>query len=204
VVIGTGDRADPLGLGGSVDNFVYMIKDRNIAIGGGVNTGLDHADFGDVTYTCVAPGAACTASLNNGWRLGLTGSGESSLATPLTIGGTIYFTSYLRPGTSEQESCGPDEGSGRLYAVLLDNASAVQNFDTTTEIFERFDDLDSKGIPSEVIYIPPVQDTCTGDACVDEPDVPPCGILDTSLGCRETGESNKLITYWQELENNTL
>ena len=204
VVLGSGDRADPLGLGGAVDNFVYMIKDRNISAGAGVDTGLDHGNFGDVTYTCVTPGAACMASLNNGWRMGLTGAGESSMATPLTIGGTIYFTTYLRPGTSSEESCGADEGSGRLYAVLLDNASAVENFDTTTEIFERFDDLESKGIPSEVIYIPPVKDTCTGDACVDEPDIPPCGILDTSLKCRSVDESNKIVTYWSELENNTL
>jgi len=186
VVIGSGDRSDPLDKGGVVDNFVYVIKDRNVAAGSGTNTGLDHTDFGDVTNTCLEVGAECTATLTNGWRMGLTATGEKSLATPLTVGGTIYFTTYLPPGTSSSQSCGPDEGSGRLYAVKLSNASAVRNYDTTTETLERYDELDSKGIPAEAISLPPD------------------GILKPDLSIEKTDVPTRLRTYWLESEDGAL
>ena len=40
VVIGSGNRADPLDKGGSAYNFTYMIKDRHTSVGSGVDTGL--------------------------------------------------------------------------------------------------------------------------------------------------------------------
>jgi type IV pilus assembly protein PilY1 len=186
VVIGSGDRSDPLDKGGVVDNFVYLIKDRNVAAGSGTNTGLDHTDFGDVTNTCLEVGAECTATLTNGWRMGLSATGEKSLATPLTVGGTVYFTTYLPPGTSSSQSCGPDEGSGRLYAVKLSNASAVRNYDTTTETLERYDELDSKGIPAEAISLPPD------------------GILKPDLSIEKTDVPTRLRTYWLESEDGAL
>ena len=52
-VIGSGDRPDPLDKGGSVNNFAYMMKDFHTAVGGGVDNATEHADFGDVTNTCL-------------------------------------------------------------------------------------------------------------------------------------------------------
>lgn len=203
VVIGSGDRADPLQAGGAVRNFVYMIKDRNIAVGGGQNTSLTQTSFGDVSNTCLTVGGECTANLANGWRMSLTERGEASLATPLTFNGTVYFTTYLRPGTSDEERCGPDEGSGRLYAVSLQSASAVRDYDSTTEELERFDDLDSKGIPSEVVYIPPVKDTCQGEGCPVVEKTEAC-IMNPGLECDTAGGGNRLATYWLELEDESL
>jgi len=186
VVIGSGDRSDPLDKGGVVSNFVYLIKDRNVAAGGGTNTGLTHASFGDVTNTCLEVGGECTATLTYGWRMGLTATGEKSLATPLSVGGTTYFTSYLPPGTSSSGSCGPDEGSGRAYAVKLDNAAAVRNYDSTTESLERYDELESKGIPAEAISLPPD------------------GILKPDLSIEKTDVPTRLRTYWLESEDGAL
>jgi type IV pilus assembly protein PilY1 len=186
VLIGSGDRPDPLAAGGTVDNFMYMIKDRNIASGAGSDSGRDHADFGDVSNTCLVAGGPCTADLTYGWRLGFSADGEMSLATPLTIGGTSYFSTYVPPGASTEESCGPDEGSGRLYAVSMVNAEAVRNYDTTTEDFERFDDLESKGIPSEAVSLPPD------------------GILKPDLSIEKTETTTRLRTYWYEAEDGTL
>ena len=114
-----------------------MIKDRQVISGNGINSGLTHTDLGDVTNTCLQEGSQCVADLGYGWRLGLMPGSEMSLASPLTVGGVVYFTTYLSPGASSEDSCGPDEGSGRIYAVSLGNAAAVRNYDTTTETLER-------------------------------------------------------------------
>jgi len=186
IIIGSGDRADPLALGGAVNNYVYMIKDRAVAVSAGTNTGVEHDDFGDVTSTCLEVGAECTATLAYGWKLGLTQGTEMSLASPLTIGGVSYFTTYVSPGASLEESCGPEEGSGRLYAVRLENAAAVRNYDTTTDALERFDELKSQGIPAEAISLPPD------------------GILKPDLSIEKTDVTTRLRTFWLEVEDGTL
>ena len=63
--------------------------------------------------------------------------GEKILAKPIVIANTVYFTSYLPTGGFNQLTCAPSEGGGNLYAVALKNGSATNNFDTTTEDFER-------------------------------------------------------------------
>jgi type IV pilus assembly protein PilY1 len=160
VLIGSGDREDPLDLGGSVDNYFYMIKDRNITPGSGADTAYTHADLVDVT-DCLD----CEIDLPHGWRLALEATGEKSLATALTIDGTVFFTTYLPPGSDAGVQCAPAEGTGRLYAVALKDASPTlfedpldpgdPNDPPTAD--ERFDELDSPGIPSEVVSLPPDQ-----------------------------------------------
>jgi len=79
--------------------------------------------------------------------------GEKILAKPIVIANTVYFTSYLPTGGFNKLTCAPSEGGGNLYAVALRNGSATNNFDTTTEDFERTVLLKSAGIPSEVVAI---------------------------------------------------
>jgi type IV pilus assembly protein PilY1 len=186
VVIGSGDRSDPLDNGGVVNNWEYMIKDRAYKAGAGVDTGLVHADFGDVTNTCLLPSGDCTADLTNGWSLELEASGEKALSTATTLGGTIYFSTYLPPGSTEEGKCGPSEGTGRLYAVSLLNGSAKNNYDTTTEDEERFEELSSKGIPAEVVTLPPDS------------------ILRPDLEVEETNAPVRIQTYWFESEDSDL
>jgi type IV pilus assembly protein PilY1 len=158
VLIGSGDREDPLDLGGNVDNYFYMIKDRNITPGSGTDTAYTHADLVDVT-DCLD----CEIDLPHGWRLALEADGEKSLATALTIDGTVFFTTYLPPGTDDGVQCAPAEGTGRLYAVALKDASPTLfedpldsgDPDDPPTADERFDELDSPGIPSEVVSLPP-------------------------------------------------
>ena len=164
VVIGSGDRADPLDKGGMAENFTYMIKDRHTAPGSGVDTGLDHDDFGDVTSNCLQDGS-CTIDLDDGWRLGLEEPGEKVLATPLTITGKVFFTSYLPHSGTGATACSPSEGAGRLYAVSLQDATAVINYDTSDDDpgnpdqpnskNDRSVELQSLGIPAEVVSVPP-------------------------------------------------
>jgi type IV pilus assembly protein PilY1 len=164
VVIGSGNRADPLDAGGMTTNFTYMIKDRRTAAGSGVDTGLQHVDFGDVTSNCLQSEGGCVVNLTNGWRLRLEDPGEKVLATPLTLTGKIFFTSYL-PHSETTSPCAPSEGTGRLYAVSLQDAKSVINYDSSdddsdnpdeaTTKSDRSVELQSLGIPAEVVSVPP-------------------------------------------------
>jgi Tfp pilus tip-associated adhesin PilY1 len=97
-------------------------------------------------------------------------TGEKILATPLTVSGSVFFTSYLPQGGSSATACAPTEGGGRLYAVSLQTAAAVINYDTSddsdsdgepgqddpaTTKADRDVELQSLGIPAEVVSIPP-------------------------------------------------
>ncbi len=164
VVIGTGNRADPLDKGGIADNWLYMIKDRRTAAGSGVNTLVEHGDFGDVTSNCLQDGS-CSIDLEEGWRLGLEEPGEKVLATPLTLTGKVFFTTYLPHSGAGATACSPSEGAGRLYAVSLQDATAVINYNTSDDDPSNPDEPNSKddrsvelqslGIPAEVVSVPP-------------------------------------------------
>jgi type IV pilus assembly protein PilY1 len=163
-----------------------MIKDRAFKPGTGSDTGQNHSSFGDVTNTCQLDDGACTADLSNGWALELTASSEKSLSTATTLGGTVYFSTYLPPGSSSSGSCGPSEGNGRLYAVSLKDAHGRNNYDTTTDDEERFEELESQGIPAEVVTLPP--DT----------------ILRPDLVIEKTNAPTRVQTYWFESEDSDL
>ena len=164
VVIGTGNRADPLDKGGAAYNFTYMIKDRRTAIGSAVDTTLEHGDFGDVTTNCIQT-SGCATDLSNGWQLGMVEPGEKVLATALTIAGKVFFTSYLPHSGTGATACSPSEGAGRLYAVSFQDATAVINYDTSDDDpgnpdapstdADRSVELQSLGIPAEVVSVPP-------------------------------------------------
>jgi type IV pilus assembly protein PilY1 len=165
VLLGSGDRADPLDNGGVATNFFYMIKDRNTIAGSATDTGYEHADFGDVTDNCLQEGGSCSVNLNAGWRLQMEDVGEKVLATATTITGMVFFTTYLPQGAGSSTACSPSEGAGRLYAVGLQDARSVINYDTSdddpdhpdepTSKNDRSTDLNSAGIPAEVVSIPP-------------------------------------------------
>ena len=169
VIIGTGDRADPLDGGGTASNYMYMIKDRNTSPGSGTDTRLQHNDFGDVTDNCSQEGTCSGLDLTDGWRLQMETPGEKILATALTMSGTVFFTSYMPQGGGQASACAPSEGAGRLYAVAIDDASSVINYDTSDDTgtsedpeaehastkSDRSTDLSSAGIPAEVVAIPP-------------------------------------------------
>ena len=169
VLIGSGDRTDPLDSGGTTSDFFYLIKDRGVTVATGGATSLEHPDFADVTDNCLQEGSDCGLDLNAGWKLRMESTGEKILATPLTMSGTVFFTSYLPRGGSTAAACAPSEGAGRLYALSLQTAASVINYDTTDDTTDsdnpdgdqattkddRSTDLNSAGIPAEVVSIPP-------------------------------------------------
>ncbi|MBL4820863.1 MAG: hypothetical protein JKY98_07735 [Gammaproteobacteria bacterium] len=168
VLIGSGNRADPRDTVSA--NWFYLIKDRDV-ITGTVTSGatVNHLDYsagntkglGDITNTCI-DATSCTAGLYNGWKLALEGTGEKALAPAITAFGTVYFTTFLPEGgvADAGTTCAPSEGGGRLYAVKLHDGAPVNNYDTsdgsddiTLTKYDRFDPLNSGGIPAEVVPI---------------------------------------------------
>jgi type IV pilus assembly protein PilY1 len=196
VVIGAGNRPDPLDKDFEAENWVYMIKDRNTVAGTGADTGYEHVDFGDVTDNCLQ-NASCGGSapdITNGWALELTADGEKSLASPLTIGGIVFFTSFLPPGSVGSSSCAPAEGNGNLYAVNLQDATAVFNYNAADDDPGQGDDpnsaadrstlLASEGIPAEVVPLPSEG-----------------SVLTPQLSVVEVPGNTRWRTYWYQLED---
>jgi type IV pilus assembly protein PilY1 len=157
VLIGSGDRANPLY--NVPNNWFFMIRDLNF----GVLTSPDDTaykmeDLEDVTSFNQIDAEVPTTSA--GWRLQLETRGEKSLASSLTVGNTVFFTTYIPPGASNSNACGPAEGDGRLYAVDLKNAAPRFNRegtigeDGTFEPADRWVDLRAGGIPAEAQFIP--------------------------------------------------
>jgi type IV pilus assembly protein PilY1 len=153
VLIGSGDREDPNGT--DVNNYFYLIKDRAITSGLPTPITLEHGHITDLTSNCLQD-SSCTVApnLNNGWRIALGASGEKSLASPITAAGSVFFSTFSP--TPPSGTCSLSEGTGRLYVVALQDATAVFNFDTTndiggTAVLDRVDLLASGGIPVAVV-----------------------------------------------------
>ena len=165
VVIGSGNRPNPLDTGGMTTDYAFMIKDRHTAPGSGLDDNIQLGQLGDVTSNCLQSQTPCTVDLSKGWRLMLTEPGEKVLATPLTITGKVFFTTYLPQAGTGATACAPSEGAGRLYAVALQDATAVINYDTSDDdpsnpdqphsVSDRSVELQSLGIPAEVVSVPP-------------------------------------------------
>lgn len=158
VIIGSGDRENPLDT--YVRNYFFMIKDRAVRSGEPADEPLTPDDLADLTIDCFTPESCDEAQLQNleenGWMVALgDGQGEKSLANPITLGGTIFFTTFI-PG-SGTGSCDLSEGSGRQYAITMRAATPVFNYNLANDedgvSLDRFDDLASGGIPVEVVPI---------------------------------------------------
>lgn len=181
VIIGSGDRENPIDQGPyalnsetppkpfrtyiDVDNELYMVKDRNIKIGAkDASTVRDRGDLFPITTVCTD--AAPCAIGAEGWRLALEQpNGEKALSAPLTIGNSIFFTTYLPappPSASTKTlNCAPREGGGFLYAIDLLDASPTYNYDHDggdenqegTTASDRIKDLNTPGIPAQVVFL---------------------------------------------------
>jgi hypothetical protein len=106
--------------------------------------------------------------------------GEKNLSSSVTVGEVVYFTTYVPAG--ESGSCGPSEGAGLLYAVRLENATAVFDFDTSRSGLERFDLVAAPGIPTDLVPI--------GDG----------KLVDSGLQIRDTETRSGLRSYWYTSE----
>lgn len=111
LTIGSGFRAHPLEAD-SQDSF-YIIKDPAIVAAPTVYNTLQRSDLEDIPE-----GSQLTTAVTSlGWKHDLT-TGEKVLATPLTAGGNMYFTTFSpRLSASDPNTCSADVGSSMGYNV---------------------------------------------------------------------------------------
>jgi hypothetical protein len=171
-------------------NYLYVIKDRDTTTGTITASTFTHDSFFDATSNCLQSGSCADSdvpgNLVNGWRMKLEQPGEKNLATPTTLAKKIFVTTYLPEGGPEAGECAPKEGGGRLYALSLDDATPVNDYSLDgdiTDVADRYVELDSGGIPAEVVYVPFNR------------------ILKPDLSIENVGVSGRWKTYWYKAEN---
>jgi type IV pilus assembly protein PilY1 len=193
LLIGSGDREDPMGL--PTENWFYMIKDRNITSGAPPTSTLTPTDLVDLSSNCLQTDtvANCLTAgeqilFQKGWRIQLNAaSGEKNLAASVTSGGSVFFSTFAPEPVAS--ACGLSEGVGRFYALSLQDATAIINFDTTNDsggtTYERYDTLGSGGIPVEVVPLGSGQILVQGQ--------------EVGENIVSTGGKTGFRTYWHEL-----
>lgn len=160
VLIGSGDRPHPLRT--DVTNQFYMVKDRNaklvVPTTGPVTSppaAFTLSSLADVTSNCLGayptPTCSTTPNLANGWYINLTIEGEKSLASPLTLFGDVYFSTFSPKGTSSSV-CTPDEGTGYTYVVNLKDGTGALDLNASVAGLERYT-KSGEGIPSDPIIV---------------------------------------------------
>lgn len=138
VLIGSGDRSNPLGT--DTDDVFFMIKDTNIktnqftissvpAIPAPIKiesladyTNNPFAEYLTAELTnsqiIAKQNLSLAVSAKSGWYIELAQSGEKSTATALVINNVVYYTTYIPP-VEDLDSCDFANGRGWLYAVDL-------------------------------------------------------------------------------------
>ena len=174
VIVGSGDRPNPMdrSIGSTIpENWFYMLKDRETLPGATLPFVIKHSDLADLSNNCFQElGVTCTAQQvtrleQYGWTIKLEQSiGEKSLSRAITLNGVIYFTTFMPPGSSAATLCGPDEGSGLIYALNLHDATAAVDYNLSNsgtdpngnvvplQSGDRFKGAGA-GIPADVIAI---------------------------------------------------
>jgi type IV pilus assembly protein PilY1 len=178
VSIVSGNRANPLSLTTQDrffafrDTFIGPLTDDGVPSGiagdgiaddfttlrGALDSPLTAGDLFDVT-NIVDPQGTDLANLQNanGYYFDLVDPGEKGLSSPITLGGTVFFTTYLPDNVVSVSSCTLVEGSGLLYGVNVLNGTAVFNWDQgpvtdPLSVADRRMQLGS-GIPSAAVPI---------------------------------------------------
>jgi type IV pilus assembly protein PilY1 len=135
VLVGSGDREKPL-VNDSTDRF-YMLKDDK--------TGKSGAGLTMLTEGMLVAGGTDSSSAK-GWYLDMR-KGEKVINAPLSIGGVTFFSTN-RP-TPDPESCQPNLGEARAYAVdfLTGGAGTDRNGDGSKGTEDISTVLKSGGLP---------------------------------------------------------
>ncbi|PKG86438.1 hypothetical protein CXF85_01680 [Colwellia sp. 75C3] len=141
VLIGSGDRSNPMGIDTNKDTF-FMIKDSNIrtlqfteSSVPAIPTVIRIGDLADYTNNPFAEFSSLNltdtqtkakeellleVSLASGWKIKLEQLGEKSTSTALVINNVVYFTTFTPPSLIvDSEACELPSGQGWLYAVDL-------------------------------------------------------------------------------------
>ena len=197
-------------------DYFYVLKDKALDSGTPPGSVVTHTALAiaDVTDDCLDEGGCSPVpDFDLGWRLALEcpwqaegdKCGEKNLASPFTVEGEIFFTTYqpqahVIPDYCDSthidydaalaqtdplcSPCNPSEGIGILYILDLGTGQATRDLDVTSiglRKDDRYEILNSAGIPSEVVSL--------GDK-----------VLRPDLEVEDAGDNTGYRTYWFEKE----
>ena len=134
------------------------IADNFTTLEGALDSPFTPGDLFDVTNV-VDPQGTDLANLQNanGFYFDLVDPGEKGLSSPIVLGGTVFFTTYLPEQVVNVAACTLAEGAGVLYGINVLNGTAVFNWDQSPDtdplsLADRRMTLGS-GIPSAAVPI---------------------------------------------------
>lgn len=192
ILLTSGDRASPKEV--DDDNYLYLIKDRSTRSGNPPASVLGHAELTDTT-ACITGTETGTVNsttydcsnmnYDKGWKIELKENGEKGLASPLTVDGKAYFTTY-RPHQISGATCEPTEGKGALFKVNLKDGTAIHN---------KRDQEIGPGIPPQVTPLGSDGLLFPGAGELENPDDPNNQNRD-KVG--KTDGKGMYIIYWRE------
>jgi type IV pilus assembly protein PilY1 len=215
IIIGTGDREDPFNKSVAVVDDFYTIKDRGlgnrvppklISTAGTLSLPAPASVLATISFPATATqtptGDPLTlfsrvvsnrgtndVNLAHGWKVSLPAGDEKVVGRPVTIGGIILFTTYSPTPANATSICTPSAGTGRLWALGLNEGEIVLDLDDPSGDgnLEPYAALSTPGIPPPVV---------------------PVGIGDTAT-VYSSGRQNPLVdtkfrigqpTYWRREE----
>ena len=171
VLIGSGNRAHPLDA--AVNDRFYAFRDKNIGVMTDANndhladsypqgtspagTAIGNGDLIDVTSQILdASDSTHVASL--GWFFDFTSggnTGEKVLSAPLTLAGTVFFTTYEPSASNNLDACAAQIGGGSAYEFNILNAAATLDWNLDGAVNALTDRSRSLGggIPSDVVPV---------------------------------------------------
>jgi len=146
VLIGSGDRTNPLGT--DTDDKFFMIRDKNTSTApfvaspsstqNAIPSPILFSDLYDFTSNPFGQNLTSqqketlelAVSAKDGWFVDFTDSGEKGTAEAIAINGVAYFTSYV-PSAGQSQLCVVGAGVGRLYAIDMEQGTTVYSWRKT-------------------------------------------------------------------------
>ncbi len=134
------------------------IADNFTSLQGALDSPGIAGDLFDVTSIVEPEGSDLSDLQNaNGYYLDLVEPGEKGLSSPVVLGGTVFFTTYLPEQVVDVAACSLAEGGGQLYGINVLNGTAVFNWDQSPDteplsVSDRTLTLGS-GIPSSAVPV---------------------------------------------------
>lgn len=168
ISIGSGYRAHPLDQ--NINDHFYMIKDKGV-----LSKTFDmHVELDNLANVTSLIGDAALEAINNeadpknGWYFELPGSGEKVIERSITFNNTVFFTTYVPPGSSTNV-CEAAAGGAKFYGVRIvdGNPFVDTNYDGSLTEADRAFTLAGSGIapPPQVLITEDGPTICVGIQC---------------------------------------
>ncbi|HEX4859023.1 MAG TPA: hypothetical protein VFV17_08385 [Usitatibacteraceae bacterium] len=196
VLIGTGDREHPFD--STVQNRIYMFKDRKQGLDATGQATITEADLYDATSNDIQQGSAAAQTAAKtaldaarGWRVDLA-PGEKTVSNVVTVAGESFFNTNQPSASASQTlgNCESNLGIARLYTVNFEDASAVRdiNGSSTLTTVDRAQIKPGGGFPPPPVQVVVKIDNKLLEGVVTFP------VVDTPKG---PPRDARIRTYWK-------